>query len=162
MVKLWQWCLCSSINIFTSSWLAGKQYNDSSGAVRPVYVCHTTVATVPPAAEESHVSDPNPGSASQDTAVPKTEPLEPNKETQPAQCRSQESGESPPLVSQERTGTRRTRLTHVHSGVELSQTHPPLHTPLLGCTSSHLPACLCRLLLTTLCPFCPAHLSCWV
>lgn len=79
-----------------------------------MYVCHTTAATASPAAEESCVSDPNPSSATQDAAVPKAESLEPNKEMQPAHSRSQESGESPPLAKQQRTGTRS------RSGVQLA------------------------------------------
>ncbi|KAG7216183.1 hypothetical protein INR49_029032 [Caranx melampygus] len=60
-------------------------------------------ALAPPAAEENCMSDPNPGSASQDSAVPKTESLESKEETEPAQSGSRESGDSPPVVKQERT-----------------------------------------------------------
>lgn len=70
-----------------------------------VYVCPTTVAMVPPPAEESSMSDPNPSSVSQDSAAPKTEFRDSNKETLPAQSGSQESGESPPVGKQEATGT---------------------------------------------------------
>lgn len=126
----------------------------------PVYVCRTTAAAVPPAAEERCVSDPNPGSATRDAAAPKTESLEPNKETQPAPSTSQESGECPLLAKQERTGTRRTRLTRVHSDVHPSAasqtvpTHPSTSQPPAGLhIHLHLPACRRWLPLSILCPF---------
>lgn len=117
-----------------------KIYFDSAGAVRLVYVCHTTAATVPPSAEESCVSDPNPDSASQDSAVSKTESLESNEEPEPAQSRSQESGESPPVAKQERTGTRsKTLIRNVRSVVRpLSSTS----SLLLGCTCAPIFICL--------------------
>ncbi|KAA8585648.1 hypothetical protein FQN60_004342 [Etheostoma spectabile] len=60
-------------------------------------------ATAPPAAEEIYESDPNAGSTTQDEAAPKTDSLDPNKETQPAHSASPESGESPSLAKQEST-----------------------------------------------------------
>uniref|UniRef100_A0A8D3DBB4 Nucleosome-remodeling factor subunit BPTF-like n=1 Tax=Scophthalmus maximus TaxID=52904 RepID=A0A8D3DBB4_SCOMX len=54
--------------------------------------------------EEGCVSDSQSGSASQDSALPKTQSLEPNEETPPARSMSQQSGDSPPEATQERTG----------------------------------------------------------
>ncbi len=65
------------------------------------------------------MSNPHSSSTAGDAAEPKTDSAEPNKETQAAQCGSQESGESPPLAKQEKKGTRRARRTHVRSGVRL-------------------------------------------
>ncbi|KAK2833852.1 hypothetical protein Q5P01_017741 [Channa striata] len=60
-------------------------------------------ALVPPPAEESCTSHPDPGSASQDSAMPKAESLESSQDTQAAQSRSPESGETPLVAKQERT-----------------------------------------------------------
>uniref|UniRef100_A0A665UW85 Nucleosome-remodeling factor subunit BPTF-like n=1 Tax=Echeneis naucrates TaxID=173247 RepID=A0A665UW85_ECHNA len=87
-----------------------------------MYVCYATAASVPPAAEESCVSDPSPGSTSRDSAVPKTDSFESKEETEPTQSRSQESGVSPMVAKQEETGAQSQTLTNVHSAVQ------PFHT----------------------------------
>ena len=70
-----------------------------------MYLCPSPAASAPPSAEESCRSDPDPGSASQDSAVPETESTETKEETEPGHAGSQESGESPAAAKQERTGS---------------------------------------------------------
>lgn len=120
-----------------------------------IYICCTTVAAVPPAAEESILSQPNPGSAIQNEA--KTGSLEPNEEKQTASSTIQESGGCPPLAKLERTGTRRTGLdrvycdTHVAAASLTCLTHRFIWRHGLH-LHPHLSAYHCWLLLTILCP----------
>lgn len=119
------------------------------------YICCTTAAAVPPAAEESVLSQPNLGSAIQNES--KTGSLEPNEEKQTAPSTSQESGECPPLAKPERTGTRRTGLDRVYCAARVSAASL---TCLTHCfiwwhglhLHPHLSAHRCWLLLTILCP----------
>lgn len=144
-----------------SSWFASKPVLQL-GAVEPCvciyiysYICCTTAAAVPPAAEESVLSQPNPGSAIQNEA--KTGSLEPNEEKQTAPSTSQESGECPPLAKQERTGTGRTGLDRVYGDAHVSAasltclTHRFIWRQGLH-LHPHLSAYRCWLLLTILCP----------
>lgn len=119
------------------------------------YICRTTAAAVPPAAEESVLSQPNPGSAIQNEA--KTGSLEPNEEKQTAPSTSQESGECPPLAQQERTGTGRTGLDRVYSDAHVSAASLTCLTHRFFWQHGlhlhpHLSAYRCWLLLTILCP----------
>lgn len=138
--------------------ILGGDHFDSAAGVCILHVCHTKAASAPPAEEESGTSGPDHGSASQDSAVPKTESLDSKEETELAQSESQEGGDSPPVVKQERTGAQSQTLTNLHSTVQplSSPSYPPAWLHVCICVHHSRSQCLGWFMLTT--PPCPLHL----